>query len=56
MSLVIVDVHVTVLAPPAPDWLHWWISVMGNVEVVVLATPLTVVTIVDAVAELPSAL
>jgi hypothetical protein len=54
--LVIVVVHVTVLAPPPPDWLHWWTSVMGDVDVVVLATPLTVVTMVAAVVEVPSAL
>lgn len=56
MLLVIVVVHVTVLAPPVPDWLHWWISVIGAVDVVVIATPLTVVTMVDAVVDVPSAL
>lgn len=56
MLLVIVEVHVTVLAPPDPVWLHWWISVTGTVDVVVLAIPLTVVTIVVAVVAVPLAL
>ena len=54
--LVIVEVHVTVLAPPLPAWLHWCISVIGDVAVVVVATPSTVVTIVEAVVDVPSAL
>ena len=33
--LVTVTVHVTVLAPPRPALLHWVITVMGVVEVVV---------------------
>ncbi len=56
MLLVIVTVQVRVLAPPPADWLHWSTSVMGDVEVVSLATPLTLVTIVDAVVDVPSAL
>ncbi len=31
-----VTVHVTVLAPPSPTLLHWLITVIGVVEVVVL--------------------
>jgi len=56
MLLVMVAVQVRVLAPPAADRLHWWISVTGDVAVVVAATPLTLVTIVDAVVDDPSAL
>jgi len=56
MLLVIVTVQVRVLAPPPADWLHWSTPVMGDVEVVSLATPLTLVTIVDAVVDVPSAL
>ncbi len=56
IAFVIVAVQVTVAAPPIPAWLHWCISVMGEVDVVVLVTPSTVVTIVDAVVDVPSAL
>lgn len=56
MLLVMVEVHVTVLAPPFPELLHWLISVMGDVDVVELVTPLTVVTMTEAVVEVPSAL
>ncbi|MHB1534868.1 MAG: hypothetical protein ACYC1D_09730 [Acidimicrobiales bacterium] len=34
--LVTVTVHVTVLAPPSPDVLHWSMSVTGDGDVVVL--------------------
>jgi hypothetical protein len=56
MLLVMVEVHVTVLAPPIPELLHWLISVMGNVDFVVVVAPLTVVTMTEAVVEVPSAL
>lgn len=56
MLLVIVEVHVTVAAPSLPERLHWLISVMGEVDVVELVTPLTVVTMTEAVVEVPSAL
>lgn len=56
MMLVMVEVHVTVLAPPLPEPLHWLISVMGDVDLVELATPLTVVSMTESVVEVPSAL
>ena len=55
-AFVIVAVQVTVAAPPLPARLHWCISVIGEVAVVVFATPSTVVTIVEAVVDVPSAL
>ena len=56
MLLVMVDVHVNVLAPPPAEPLHCSMPVIGRTEVLEISTPLTEVTITEAVVELPSAL